>query len=307
MRMTFITPGQDNAEASRQFVSIPTDLIRERSTVLKERVDADGDPDMNIELGIGSDSDTVNTLIAWATAAIPQVYEHYGLKLVAHLAIVADELRMWALSNQAIDMLEQLVHRDRWCLTPDVVDAVYDRVGHGRPLRRWMADHAEHIGCEVRAADPAAGELWKRVFLRHPALGWDSVQPPRSAIAVAGLGGRRETRPAPPPAADSCRYHEHPWLQPCGVATGEDEVTPPNDMCPYLFDDCYALWTREAVEPAEAAQDAPEALAPTVDEVIWVASKNTKIAKRDKKKAKGKVILAACDEAPTADGWEITP
>lgn len=234
-------------------VLIPGEIVRQRSTVLRKRLNNTDDSEVDVlsdDTSITSTT-TFNALVAWITSAVPQVQEQDGLDHVVQMAILADELGVWGLCNQAVNLLDRQISDERWSLTPATVDAVYTRVAEERPLRKWMAARVDTIVRDLEGVWPAQRNEWKPVFRRHASLGWDMV--------VARIR-------CPSAPSDPCRYHDHPWVCETGAKTVPDDTMHrvrkgrhmgriAGPTCPYLQTDHYPTWTSRGEEPAGAIDD----------------------------------------------------
>ena len=139
-------------------------------------------------------------------AARPQLHEEYQTEEVVRLAILAEELGIWALHNQAVDLLERQLSKNEWEWTPTAVDAIYSQVSEEQLLRRWVRSQMSAIKKQVELSGGTADEeQWKAVYLRHAALGWDTIQDQKR------YGGRASARCSNSP--DPCRYHTHPLAE----------------------------------------------------------------------------------------------
>ena len=231
-------------------VPIPGKILRQRSTVLRQRM-SDTDPS---EIDVLSDDTSItcttifHALVAWITSAVPRLHEQDGLDHVVQVVILAGELGVWGLCSQAVDLLDRQISHGDWKVTPAAVDAVYTRVAEERPLRKWMAARVLAIVRDLEGVWPAEQTKWEPVFRRHASLGWD--------LAVARLQ-------SPPDTSDPCRYHGHPWVRDPGVKTvPEDTIFRARKgrhvgriagpTCPYLQADRYPTWTLGEEQPAEA-------------------------------------------------------
>ena len=230
-------------------VSLPGEILRQRSTVLRNRM---SNADTSVVDVLSDDrwitsTSTFHALVAWITSAVPQVQEQDGLDHVVQMAILADKLGIWGLCNQAADLLDHQVSDGGWKLTPMAVNAVYTQVAEERPLRKWMAARVNTIVRDLELVWLAEQNKWKPVFQRHASLGWD--------LAVARLQSPSDT-------SDPCRSHEHPWVRGTGVKTvpdnsmlrarkGRNFGRTAGPTCPYLQTDHYPTWTLSEEQPAK--------------------------------------------------------
>lgn len=233
-------------------VRIPGEIVRQRSTVLRKRLNNADRSDIDVLSDDTSVTHTIafNALVAWIAAAAPRVQEQDGLDFIVQVAILADELGVWGFCNQAVDLLDRQIRHKEWTLTPTAVDAVYTRVAESRPLRKWVAARVDTIGPELERTWPTEQDKWEPVFRRHANLGWDMV--------MARFRG-------PPASCDPCRYHDHPW-----ICANRSKIVPYSAMgqarrvmkggriveptCPYLRTDHYPAWTLGDEESAEGLE-----------------------------------------------------
>jgi hypothetical protein len=172
------------------------------------------------------------------------------------LGSLANQLDVWALSNQIMNFIESQVKRGAWKWSAQTLNNIYEKVAAEQPLRRLVKatlltmdfDHSIFMSEEEKLEDMAMDQ----VFMTHAALGCDYYR------AKRGQGARKNKwsgnkRP--------CEYHEHPWARACKA----DEIETNEEGCPYMKNDCYPVWKVEDVDYAGSGDDI-EAVTPLKEE-----------------------------------------
>ena len=99
--------GDDNTE---RIYRLPIDLLRKRSTVLAKMIPHSGEQEVvPCRVPLTTSAATINAFIAWIMAARPQLEKQDTLEDMVELGILADQLDVWALSNQVMDLIESQV------------------------------------------------------------------------------------------------------------------------------------------------------------------------------------------------------
>jgi hypothetical protein len=94
---------------------LPIDLLRKRSTVIDRLISDKGEQEVvKCEVPSTTSMLTLNAFVAWVMAARPQLEEQDTLEDTVELGILADQLGVWALSNQAMDLIESQVNGGAW-------------------------------------------------------------------------------------------------------------------------------------------------------------------------------------------------
>lgn len=208
----------------------------------------------------GTDEDVGHAFVGWLMAMRPELCADDGLSHVVQLGVLAEQFGVWALLNQVTSLLSHHLGQGTWELTPDAVDAIYQRVPMGRPLHRCVAEHVHQIGKQLHGS--ADDGEWKQAITKHGHIGWDLLQTPSPLPSPArprkGQCGWFDARARTNP----CRFHDHledrqdvtvEKSERSGLALGSPPVT-----CPYAFHDCYAVWGEDEnvrPEPADASDE----------------------------------------------------
>jgi hypothetical protein len=239
----------DKAERT---IDLPVAFLRKRSTVFHSLITEAGEQEVLrcMVPSIPTEA-ALDLFVAWITATEPRLEKGYTLEETVELGTLADHLGVWALSNQAMDLLESQLNSGAWKWSPQALNGMYGEVSAGRPLRRLLLATLPRIDFHqsmfVNRKEELEEEAWKQVFLAHSALGWDYLR----AEKIQGTRSSKWTVTKNQP----CKYHEHPWAIACEI----NNRMRYDGACAYVVDDCYPVWKMQEVNRVESEEcAAPE-------------------------------------------------
>ena len=244
--MNVLVGSQEDGDAdSRQF-RMPVDLLWWRSTTFQVMLDG-----RFLESAIGliklpeTSIATFQNFFIWAFCSAPHIDPALSLEAVVDLAIFATVYQVFALQNQATDVIRAKLGSGDWQLEPDVVGRVYQDVGEMSVLRQVITAalgtidkplNAFSVGKKTKARKTAAqivSSYWE-VFRKEADLGADFFAGTLNKWEGSDLG-----------EGGACRFHDH------GGRVMADKTTIEGVKCPFQATECFEDVAQVAQQEAE--------------------------------------------------------